>query len=69
MVVEYEKVSSETSFIGLCVCVCVCYVTVVCNVVRLLAGVVRRDTVELHSNQGVHYGFVFVLVEFGQLLS
>lgn len=44
-------------------------VTIVFDVVRLLAGVVCWDTVELQTHQRVNDGFVFVLVEFRQLLS
>ena len=56
----------------MCVCVCVCFcvvLTIVFNVVCLLAGVVCRDTIKLHSHQRVYDGFVFVLVDFRQLLS
>lgn len=38
--------------------------TVVFNVVCLLAGVVCRDPIDLHSYQRVNDGFVFVLVDF-----
>lgn len=48
-------------------CVCVS-MTVVFDVMRLLAGVVRRHAVQLHPHQRVHDGFIFVLVDFGQLL-
>ncbi len=48
------------------VCMFMCLMlTIVVNVVRLLAGVVCWDTVDLHSHQRVNDGFVFVLVEFG----
>ena len=40
------------------------FLTVVIDVVRLLAGVVCRDAVDLHSDQRVDDGFVFVLVDF-----
>lgn len=43
-------------------------ITVVFDVVRLLAGVVRRHAVQLHPHQRVHDGLVLVLVDFGQLL-
>lgn len=47
----------------LCMFMCV-MVTIVFNVVCLLAGVVCWDTVELHSHQRVNDGFVLVLVDF-----
>lgn len=48
--------------------VCWVSITVVFDVVRLLAGVVRRHAAQLHPHQRVHDGFVLVLVDFGQLL-
>lgn len=43
---------------------CVMLLTIVVYVVCLLAGVVCWDTVDLHSNQRVHNGFLLVLVDF-----
>ncbi len=38
--------------------------TIVFNVVCLLAGIVCRDAVDLHPHQRVNDGFVFVFVDF-----
>ena len=46
------------------VCIYVYMLTIVFDVVCLLAGVVCRDAVDLHSHQRVDDGLVFVLVDF-----
>lgn len=51
----------------MCVCVCVS-ITIVYNVMCLLAVIVCWDTIELYSHQRVNNGILFVLVDFGQLL-